>query len=220
MSLSDLRDKRKKLARKLERRQSIRHKLRKFIRYAKKRGLETLAKQAGKVEKRLQAKVKELHDQLQLIEERIDELEKANKGRREKFVRWVKSKVGVDENGSEADGWARDLGYGDTSAVPWCSIFVGWKLKDLGIPLPANPAYSGAWLNWSSGTRIGYSTAQSGDLLIFDWGDGGITDHVAVYIGSGQMIGGNQRDTNSGGAVTQIPVPAGAIVGVVRPDWT
>jgi cell wall-associated NlpC family hydrolase len=53
----------------------------------------------------------------------------------------------------------------------------------------------------------------AGDLVIFDWGDGGITDHVAIYAGKGQVIGGNQ-----GNRVSKVPLSRPNIVGVVRPN--
>ena len=110
--------------------------------------------------------------------------------------------------------WAAKLGY--SSYLPWCSIFVGNMLIEAGIctkeQLPPNPAYSGAWFNWSRGRRVNRSEAQRGDILVFDWGDGGMTDHVAIYQGGGKHVGGNQSD-----AVTTTSTPWGNVVGVVRP---
>jgi cell wall-associated NlpC family hydrolase len=57
--------------------------------------------------------------------------------------------------------------------------------------------------------------AMPGDLLIFDWGDGGITDHVALYAGNNKMISGNDHNDSVG----ESAVPAGALVGIVRPKY-
>lgn len=210
--MEKLKKQRKKLERKLERRQNIRQKLRRFIRYAKKRGLKDLAGQAEKVEARLEDRCKELHGEIADLNEQIEALQAQRENDRKEFVQWLLSKVGVQEYSAEHKKWAADLGY--STNLPWCSIFVAWKLRDLGFSMPPNPAYTGNWLNWSGGTRVSYSQVQPGDLLIFDWGDGGITDHVAVYVGDGKKVGGNENNR-----VEHDPVPTANVVGVVRPKW-
>lgn len=117
---------------------------------------------------------------------------------------------GTHEGGALQQQWAHDLGY--SASLPWCSIFQGYFIKHvLGIPLPPNPAYSGSWISWKHGTRISAHQARPGDLLIFDWGDGGMTDHVGMYMGGGQYISGNHNDE-----VGVAPVPWSNIVAVIR----
>lgn len=112
--------------------------------------------------------------------------------------------------GGEVEKMIKDLGY--TTPIPWCSVFQAFNIKHtLGLSLPPNPAYSGSWLEWKHGERINKSQAQAGDLLIFDWGDGGLTDHVGMYMGHGQYISGNHGD-----AVSVDTVPWGNVVAVVR----
>jgi hypothetical protein len=215
-----LKAKLERLQRKVRRRQAIRERLRNFIAYAKKHSLKGLAQQTEKVVDRLTEKLKELHREVRLVEKDLENREQRLGGRRDKFMDWVRAQIGKDENDAEVDGWVRTLmGYGSSDSIPWCSIFAGTGLKRVGIPLPSSVAYSGAWLTWSHGHRVSYSDVQEGDLLIFDWGDGGITDHVAVYDKSGYCIGGNQRDTDTGGQVSRVPVTTSALVGVVRPNW-
>jgi cell wall-associated NlpC family hydrolase len=86
---------------------------------------------------------------------------------------------------------------------------------EAGIKLPANPAYSGAWLDWGGGTKINRSQIQPGDLVVFDWGDGGRTDHVAIFAGGNRVLGGNQ-----GNKVSYMPYDKSHVVGVVRIDRT
>ena len=62
--------------------------------------------------------------------------------------------------------------------------------------------------------RVSQGSAKPGDIVVFDWGDGGITDHVAIYIGHGQRIGGNESDQ-----VSKSPVDWGASVGIRRPPY-
>lgn len=220
MTLKKLRAKRRKLSRRIKRRQSWAAKLRAFAKWARRKKLAGVAKKATEVEKRLRAKARELGERLREVEKEIELHTAAGEKDRASFVRWVRSKLGVDENDDEANQWVRSvMGYGSASSIPWCAIFVTVGLKRLGFTPPPSPAYSGSWLTWSQGTRVSWSQAKPGDLLIFDWGDGGMTDHIAVYVGDGLCIGGNQRDTDSGGAVTQVPVTASSLVGVVRPKW-
>ena len=123
---------------------------------------------------------------------------------------WAKSQLGVQEGSKRQRYYASRLGL--SASLPWCSIFVANGLKRQGKSLPSNPAYSGAWLNWKGGRRVKTSQIRPGDLVIYDWGDGGITDHIAIYEGNGRVVGGNQSN-----AVTRAPAKLGQAVAVIRP---
>jgi uncharacterized protein (TIGR02594 family) len=129
------------------------------------------------------------------------------------LLTWAKTQLGTTEGSRKQIDYAKTLGY--SASLPWCSIFVAYGLKrvDHDVKLPPNPAYSGAWLDWEGGTKVNKSSMIAGDLVIFDWGDGGITDHVAIYAGKSQVIGGNQ-----GNRVSKVPLSRPNIVGVVRPN--
>lgn len=122
-----------------------------------------------------------------------------------KMVKWAASKLGTQE-GSKS--WA------GSSSFPWCSVFVAEALKKSGVTqMPTNPAHSSSWLSWGGGSKVGLKQIAAGDIVVFDWGDGGETDHVAIYAGNGQVIGGNQSN-----AVTKVPLDRNSVVGVVRPN--
>jgi hypothetical protein len=130
------------------------------------------------------------------------------------IVEWAKAQVGTTEGSAKHQKWAGDLGY--STSLPWCSIFIGYGIKhSADLPLPLNPAYSGAWLDWSGGTEVSKSQIVPGDIVVFDWGDGGLTDHVALYVGGGQVIGGNQSNK-----VSRVPWNKARTVGVVHPHYT
>lgn len=120
---------------------------------------------------------------------------------------------GTHEGSALQRKWANDLGF--SASLPWCSIFVTNMLLEAGLitkaQLPANPAYSGTWIGWPHGRRVNQGEARPGDLLIFDWGDGGITDHVGIYMGGGRYISGNHNDQ-----VGIAPVPWSNVVAVIR----
>lgn len=130
-----------------------------------------------------------------------------------KFLKWASSVRNTREGSVRQRRW--NAAAGVSALAPWCSTFIAYGLKLVGITPPADPAYSGSWLSWEGGEQVdgGYKDAKPGDLLIFDWGDGGRTDHVAAYLGGGRMIAGN----NSNNTVGISSVPEGNIVGVVRP---
>src|SRR5690242_18234605 len=129
------------------------------------------------------------------------------------FVRWTRSVLGTREGSGRQSRWAAAAGISPSTA--WCAAFVAYGLRKLGIQPPSDPAYSGSWLTWSGGERVegGIAHARPGDLLVFDWGDGGRTDHIAVYTGQGRMTSGNDSNNSVGSS----SVPTGNIVGIVRP---
>jgi hypothetical protein len=128
------------------------------------------------------------------------------------LAKWATSKLGIQEGSAVQLEWSQDLGY--SADTPWCSIFVATGVKEVyGLNPPANAAYSGDWETWGHDRRVSLKGIQPGDLVIFDWGDGGMTDHIAIYVGGGQVIGGNQSN-----AVTKTALTTSAVVAVMRLD--
>lgn len=70
--------------------------------------------------------------------------------------------------GPESQGWQ------------WCSIFVSWLLRRTDNAIKT--AYSGDWLSWGrrNGREVAIDDVLPGDIVIFDYGDGGITDHIGI----------------------------------------
>lgn len=129
----------------------------------------------------------------------------------EKLVSWARSQLGTREGSKRQRYYATRLNQNPND--PWCSIFVANALRAKGVRnVPSNLAYSGAWMNWKGGKRVKTSQVRPGDLVIYDWGDGGITDHVAIYEGNGRVIGGNQSNN-----VTRAPAKLNQAVAVIRP---
>jgi hypothetical protein len=146
-------------------------------------------------------------------DESDDKDDKTVSGAAKDLVEWAKDQVGTTEGSAKQQKWANELGY--SASLPWCSIFIGYGMKHTTkLPLPGNPAYSGAWLQWSGGSRVNKSSIKPGDIVVFDWGDGGQTDHVALYVGDGDVIGGNQSNK-----VSRVPWNKAKTVGVVSPHY-
>lgn len=134
-------------------------------------------------------------------------------------IEWAKSVVGTSGGSGAVARW--DAAIGDAPGIPWCSAFASAILRHAGIKnLPADAAYSGAWLNWTGGEKLPINSKtinEAGNLLIFDWGDGGQTDHVAYSLGGGQQIQGNDENDTVG--ISPISATASNIVGVVKPKY-
>lgn len=143
----------------------------------------------------------------------VTAMERLSPANAKKVMDKARSYLGTQEGGAQQRAWSARLGY--SSYLPWCSIFVANMLIEAGVctkeQLPSSPAYSGAWINWGRAHRVAESDAAPGDIVVFDWGDGGMTDHVALYEGGGRHIGGNQSN-----AVTRTGTPWGNVVAVMR----
>jgi hypothetical protein len=89
-----------------------------------------------------------------------------------------------------------------------CSGLVGWSFAAAGVHLPRTAAEQAL-----AGAAVPLNQLQPGDLLFwaYDPADPGFIDHVAIYLGNGQMI----ESPQTGFTVHVIPVQ-GHIVGAVR----
>lgn len=84
--------------------------------------------------------------------------------------------------------------------VEWCSAFVNWCLKQVGI-VGTNHALASSWKDW--GTKL--TAPKRGAIVCFSWSGSRIINHVAFcdeVDGKFKMLGGNQR--GSGGRVSSV----------------
>lgn len=133
---------------------------------------------------------------------------RSESARQKDLTDWARTQLGVSGGSPKQVKYARSIPIDPKQ--PWCSTFLAYGLRKQGKKPPANAAYSGAWLNWKGGKRV--SKPRRGDLVVYDWGDGGLTDHVAIYEGRDRVIGGNQDNR-----VTRAPARLESAVGIVRP---
>jgi uncharacterized protein (TIGR02594 family) len=111
----------------------------------------------------------------------------------------ARSQIGVTEikgpqHNKIISMWLKMLNawWGDDE-TPWCGVFVGYCLKESGLPIVKNYMRAKAWLEY--GTPL--NAPKTGCLAIFDRKGGG---HVGFVIGktpngSLLILGGNQGDT-------------------------
>lgn len=205
------------LSRRIARTQKWRQRAVKLVKWLRDHKQKALANATLRVVEGLGKRLKSLHAELKKVQAEIDKLGEKDKAGRDAYLKFLNDSVGKTEGSDWQRAIAAEMGV--PWDWPWCSTLTAYGLWKYGgferNELPAQTPYSGAWLTWANGTRVSYADRQPGDLLIFDWGDGGMTDHVATYWGDGLKIGGNENDR-----VEKDAVPTGAIVGVVRPKWS
>jgi hypothetical protein len=92
-----------------------------------------------------------------------------------------------------------------------CSGLVQWSFARDGIRMPRV-----AQEQWLTGPHVSYANARPGDLLFyhFDPTDPSDIDHVAIYVGDGQML----QAPHTGALVQLVPVLRAHLAGVVRVD--
>ena len=66
------------------------------------------------------------------------------------------------------------------SAYPWCAAFVSWLFRNDKNLIHVFSAYSGDILNAMRRAGEEVRDPLPGDIVTFDYGDGGITDHIGI----------------------------------------
>lgn len=124
----------------------------------------------------------------------------------------------LQEGQYNGDGYNNPNRYSTDLGLPveaWCGDFVSWVYWKYGLALPSMQAghrtgFSYTGDGWAYAASIGATyesyRAQLGDLIIFDWHDGGLEyDHVEMVVGydaaAGVLhtIGGNSGPANEPG---------------------
>ena len=110
-------------------------------------------------------------------------------GQREKIVDIALSQVGYveGENNENKYGEAYGMNY-----EPWCDIFVWWCANAVGISEDIIPkyAYVPDTANWYDKRNLyknskrwgGDYTPQKGDLILFDYDETSVSDHIGIIV--------------------------------------
>lgn len=123
-------------------------------------------------------------------------------------VQWAHNNIGAGVG--KQDKWDAAAGFGP--GTEWCGIFLGADMKAQGITPPSGYASASAWGGW--GTSVSNADMQPGDIL--DYG----STHVAMYIGNGQQIQGNDSDGTVGVSGIGSGLGLGPITAIRRPPYT
>ena len=109
---------------------------------------------------------------------------------------------------------------------PWCMMFIQWVFTQAGVELPVKTASCGTFMRAAQAAgRWVTSNYQPGDVVIYDFPGGGVTDHCGIVVTplttGVRTIEGNTgvgNDSN-GGEVMERTRPANWIVGAYRPIY-
>ncbi len=112
------------------------------------------------------------------------------------------------------------------AAYPWCMAFVQWCYDRAGAALPFKTASCGALLRWYRANRPAciVSAPRPGDIVIFDFPGGGVTDHAGIFESAAEgfvtSIDGNTGGTDdaNGGAVLRRRRGANTVAAYIHPE--
>lgn len=117
--------------------------------------------------------------------------------------------------------------YFGASGVPYCAMFVTWVFRQAGtVPPGGDFAYCPTGINTMKrlNIEIPKTEAQPGDIVFFDWGHDGESDHVGFVTGktgSGILtVEGNTTANGVAGCVAARKRPWRVICNVFRPPYT
>ena len=117
-------------------------------------------------------------------------------GGAQRAVQAAESQIGVPYQwGAESPG----QGFDCSGLTQW-----SWRQAGVGIPRTADEQYHAV-------TRVPLSAMEPGDLVF--WGSGGYAEHVAIYIGNGEVV----HAPSSGETVREQAIWSDGLLGAGRP---
>jgi len=119
---------------------------------------------------------------LKIAQQELGVKEKSGSGTNPRIVEYLKStSLGRPDN--------------EKDETPWCSAFVNWVLKQVGVEPRTNSAWARSWLNWGVPT----DEPIPGTIAVFSRGPN--AGHVGFYLDEDEdrvkVLGGNQGDAVS-----------------------
>ena len=137
----------------------------------------------------------------------------------------ARKELGVKESPAGSNRTKYGTWYG-LDGQPWCMMFIQWVFAQAGVELPVKTASCGTFMRAAQAAgRWVTSNYQPGDVVIYDFPGGGVTDHCGIVVTplttGVRTIEGNTgvgNDSN-GGEVMERTRPANWIVGAYRPPY-
>lgn len=124
-----------------------------------------------------------------------------------KYGRWYASKFGS---------------YFGENGVPYCAMFASWVFDQAGASCVGLPgAYCPTMLNAAkaAGKTVNKYAAKPGDVVYFDWGWDGVSDHVGIIEQNNGSYCTTIEGNTDNGQVLRKTRSWGTICGVVRPNY-
>ncbi|MFL5322480.1 MAG: peptidoglycan-binding protein [Myxococcaceae bacterium] len=122
---------------------------------------------------------------------------------RQKILQMARSQLGTLEVGNNGGGARKYQSYFGRGQESWCADFVSWVVSHSGKKLNfAYCPYLESYMR-NSGHWKGKSNPQPGDIVLFDWDQNGVADHVGIVEsvnknGSINTIEGNTTNPSTG----------------------
>lgn len=122
------------------------------------------------------------------------------------LIRIAEKEIGTTENpkGSNRVKYNKAYYSQDVSgdSYSWCAVFVWWCFRQAAAPElyydGRKTAYVPTLDQWAKDNGLTVTDPQPGDLIIFDWNDNGIGDHIGICTGADiqtvKTIEGNTDD--------------------------
>ena len=137
----------------------------------------------------------------------------------------ARKEIGVKESPAGSNRTKYGTWYG-LDGQPWCMMFIQWVFAQAGVELPVKTASCGTFMRAAQAAgRWVTSNYQPGDVVIYDFPGGGVTDHCGIVVTplttGVRTIEGNTGTGNdaNGGEVMERTRPANWIVGAYRPIY-
>ena len=137
----------------------------------------------------------------------------------------ARKELGVKESPAGSNRTKYGTWYG-LDGQPWCMMFIQWVFAQAGVELPVKTASCGTFMRAAQAAgRWVTSNYQPGDVVIYDFPGGGVTDHCGIVVTplttGVRTIEGNTGTGNdaNGGEVMERTRPANWIVGAYRPIY-
>ena len=137
----------------------------------------------------------------------------------------ARSELGCKESPAGSNRTKYGAWYG-LDGQPWCMMFSQWVFAQAGVELPVKTASCGTFMRAAQASgRWVTSNYQPGDVVIYDFPGGGVTDHCGIVVTplttGVRTIEGNTGTGNdaNGGEVMERTRPANWIVGAYRPIY-
>ncbi len=130
----------------------------------------------------------------------------------QRMVQLAQQELGVSETGGNNESsrireYRTATAGAENTPGPWCAYFVSWLAKSAGAPIGAGGNGTGyvptleAWGRQENRfVEFGRGAPSPGDIVIFDWGGRGTSDHTGIVEsvdadGTVHTIEGNASDT-------------------------
>ncbi len=134
------------------------------------------------------------------------------------------SRAADPQRGSKYGRWY-GAKYGDVFVeAAWCYMFVSWVFNQAGATAPCIPgAYCPTGVNQTkaAGRNVAARSAVAGDIVFFDWGPDGTSDHVGIVeSNNGSYLTTIEGNTGGGSGYVQRRTRAySTVCAVCRPTY-